>query len=99
MPSILSELELLRIKVAHLTFHLAQMQAQTLLETRERLMRETVGRYVAAEEVEYYQVDLDTGVVQRRADAPPLQEENPRGQRRELDYAVSADGHELPERV
>lgn len=64
------ELELLRIKVAHLEWQNAQLHAQQLASSREALIRKTLLGYVAEEELERYVIDLEAGTIRPREEAP-----------------------------
>jgi hypothetical protein len=70
----LSEVELLRIKVAHLEFQLAQLQAQMQLTnlntSREALIRTTLAQYVGTADAEQYVIDLEAGVIRPRSEEP-----------------------------
>lgn len=81
----LPEVDVLRIKVAHLEFQLAQVQAQMQLmplsQQREALMKQALRAQVPEEEVEQYVIDtgsrpvqaLESGLVRRR-DQPEREE-------------------------
>ena len=76
--STLSEIELLRLKVAHLTLELALAQAQAnvqrLEQIRAALIRQTLLNHVRAEDVDGYGIDLDAGTIL------PHQQRSPHGE-------------------
>jgi hypothetical protein len=69
---ILAEVDLLRIKVAHLEFQLAQLQAQMQLSNlnrqREELIRTTLAQHVGDADADQYVIDLDAGVIRPRTE-------------------------------
>ena len=65
-----SELELLRIKVAHLAWQNAQLQAQRLAQARDAVIRTTLLAYVAEADLDQYVIDLDAGTVRPRDEGP-----------------------------
>lgn len=67
------EVDLLRIKCAHLEYQLAQQQVQQLSERRDALIRHTLLAFVEEEDLEQYVIDLEAGMVRRRE--PPGREE------------------------
>ena len=64
-----SELDLLRIKVAHLEWQNAQLQAQQLAQAREAVIRKTMLAQVAEEDLERYVIDLEAGIIRPREES------------------------------
>lgn len=66
----IEEVELLRIKVAHLEYQLAQVQAQMQLQqlstSREALIKQAMRAHVPEEDLEQYVIDLEAGVLRPR---------------------------------
>lgn len=70
----LPELDVLRIKVAHLECQVAQLQAQLQLQqlqtSRDALIKKTLLAYVCEPELDHYVIDLEAGTVRPREEVP-----------------------------